>query len=123
MGDMADFAIAGLMDEWEHAQKYADSSIDTKYDEGLLDEEGYEKNPLIPPIGNKSTNKRNLSIQKKKNKKKLYTIAMYGCDDTTFFDITLSKEEFELMQTISAKSEEISTSMYMPTLLVTLSKG
>ena len=46
--------------------------------------------------------------------KKKYIIVMDGCDDSTKFEMELTNEEFELLNKVSAKSNEASKYCCMP---------
>lgn len=55
-----------------------------------------------------------------KEAKKMYTVALNGCDDYTEFDMILSSSEAELLKKVSKLSEETSTYGCMPTMDLTL---
>ena len=46
--------------------------------------------------------------------KKKYEIVLDGCDDSTKFKMELTNEEFELLEKVSAKSNEASKYCCMP---------
>ena len=46
--------------------------------------------------------------------KKKYIIVIDGCDDSTKFEMELTNEEFELLEKVSAKSNEASKYCCMP---------
>ena len=46
--------------------------------------------------------------------KKTYEIVLDGCDDSTKFEMELTNEEFELLEKVSAKSNEASKYCCMP---------
>lgn len=46
--------------------------------------------------------------------KKKYEIVLDGCDDSTKFEMELTNEEFELLEKVSAKSNEASKYCCMP---------
>ena len=46
--------------------------------------------------------------------KKKYEIILDGCDDSTKFEMELTNEEFELLEKVSAKSNEASKYCCMP---------
>lgn len=48
--------------------------------------------------------------------KKSFRISLWGCDDSTEFDMFLTNDEFELVKRICDRSEEVSTCICMPTM-------
>ena len=50
------------------------------------------------------------------NEKKQYEISIWGCDDSTHFQLELNDSEFKLIKLIEEKSKEHSEYQCMPTL-------
>ncbi len=50
--------------------------------------------------------------------KKLYDITLDGCDDTTYFNMSLDEEEYKLVKKIEKISKHTSTYGCMPTLTI-----
>ncbi len=49
---------------------------------------------------------------------KNYKIALYGCDDSTIFEMGLSREEYDLLARVAKRSMEVSTYGCMPILQI-----
>jgi hypothetical protein len=43
-------------------------------------------------------------------------INLYGCDDTTSFEMEVTDEQLEFIETVAKRSEEVSTCRCMPTI-------
>ena len=46
----------------------------------------------------------------------IYTIKVQGCDDSTYFDMELSEEEYSIIKRVADKCTEESTYACMPTM-------
>lgn len=53
---------------------------------------------------------------------KTYEITIIGCDDQTYFEADLNKQEFEILNKIELKSKEVSTYDCMPIIEIKLKK-